>query len=209
MVRDAGALSILAKVTERTTHYLSEKVLPRNPYGVSGNSPQISALPTEDAVKVFGRFDGSREIRYLPAGFTPSKGADTMDTWKVFLSKADGAAGQLGNPIPARIIGRGVVGDTRTLCTETFLAIAPFATETEATNAVTYSRTRFFRFMVGIRKLKNMTRDTYKFVPQQDFTSGSDIDWSRTVAEIDAQLYAKYDLSAEEIAFIESMITVM
>ena len=209
VVRDAGALSILAKVTERTTRYLSEKVLPRNPYGVSGNSPQISALPTEDAVKVFGRFDGSREIRYLPAGFTPSKGADTMDTWKVFLSKADGAAGQLGNPIPARIIGRGVVGDTRTLCTETFLAIAPFATETEATNAVTYSRTRFFRFMVGIRKLKNMTRDTYKFVPQQDFTSGSDIDWSRTVAEIDAQLYAKYSLSAEEIAFIESMITVM
>lgn len=63
--------------------------------------------------------------------------------------------------------------------------------------------------MVGIRKLKNMTRDTYKFVPQQDFTSGSDIDWNRPVAEIDAQLYAKYDLSAEEIAFIESMITVM
>ena len=63
--------------------------------------------------------------------------------------------------------------------------------------------------MVGIRKLKNMTRDTYKFVPIQNFSVSSDIDWNRSVTEIDAQLYAKYDLSDEEIAFIESMIKPM
>lgn len=128
---------------------------------------------------------------------------------EVFISKADGAAGQLGNPIPARIIGYGVVGDTSTICSETFLAIAPFSSENEAKNVVTYCRTKFFRFMVGIRKLKNMTRDTYKFVPIQNFTDGNDIDWSRSIAEIDAQLYVKYGLSDDEITFIESMIKPM
>lgn len=63
--------------------------------------------------------------------------------------------------------------------------------------------------MVGIRKLKNMTRDTYRFVPMQNFTDGSDIDWSKSVEEIDAQLYTKYHLSDDEIAFIESMIKPM
>ena len=125
------------------------------------------------------------------------------------MSKADGAAGQLGNPIPARIIGQGVVGDTCTICTETFLAIAPFNSEIEANNVIKYCRTKFFRFMVGIRKLKNMTRDTYKFVPMQNFTESSDIDWSKSIADIDAQLYAKYNLTDEEITFIESMIKPM
>ncbi|HDQ16343.1 MAG TPA: type II restriction endonuclease [Bacteroidetes bacterium] len=63
--------------------------------------------------------------------------------------------------------------------------------------------------MVGIRKTKNMTRDTYQFVPLQDFTENSDIDWSKSISEIDKQLYAKYRLTAEEIGFIESMIKPM
>ncbi len=209
VVRDAGALSILDKVIERTKQFFSEKVLARNPFGLSNNDSKISTIGIQNGLKVFGRFDGGRDTRYLPNNFTPTKGGEIVGTWKVFLSKADGAAGQLGNPIPARIIGQGVVGDVSTICTETFLAIAPFSTEDEANNVVVYCRTKFFRFMVGIRKLKNMTRDTYKFVPMQDFTEGSDIDWSKSVAEIDAQLYAKYDLSDEEIAFIESMIKPM
>ena len=162
-----------------------------------------------NGIKVFGRFDGGRDIRFLPSGFVLSKGTDILRTWKVFLSKADGAAGQLGNPIPARIIGQGVVGDTNTICSETFLAIAPFSTEKEVINVVIYCRTKFFRFMVGIRKLKNMTRDTYKFVPMQNFSSNSDIDWDRSIEDIDVQLYKKYNLSEKEIAFIESMIKPM
>ena len=69
--------------------------------------------------------------------------------------------------------------------------------------------TKFLRFMVGIRKLKNMTRDTYQFVPLQDFTENSDIDWSKSIPEIDAQLYQKYGLTKDEIDFIESMIKPM
>ena len=91
------------------------------------------------------------------------------------------------------------MGDTRTICTETFLTVAPFKNKDEAENAISYTKTKFFRFMVGIRKLKNMTRDTYLFVPLQDFTRP----WT------DADLYAKYHLTDEEIQFIESMIKPM
>lgn len=206
VVRDAGALSILAKVIERTKTYFSDKVLARNPFGVTNDDPTISTIPYEKGLKLFGRFEGGRDIRYLPSSFDLSKGDELLGSWKVFISKADGAAGQLGNPIPARIIGPAVVGDPKTICTETFLAIAPFDSEAEAQNVVTYCKTKFLRFMVGIRKLKNMTRDTYKFVPMQNFTNGGDIEWNSSIENIDAQLYVKYRLTDEEIEFIESMI---
>ena len=51
--------------------------------------------------------------------------------------------------------------------------------------------------------------DTWAYVPLQDFTAQSDIDWSRSVSEIDAQLYAKYGLSEDEIRFIEEKVTPM
>ena len=132
-----------------------------------------------------------------------------LGKWKVFVSKADGAAGQLGNPIPARIIGKTVLGEPQTICTETFLAIGPFETEREAINVSKYAETKFFRVLVGARKLKNMTQDTYSFVPLQDFSPLSDIDWRRSIPEIDQQLYAKYHLTEDEISFIESMIKSM
>ena len=111
--------------------------------------------------------------------------------------------------ILAKIIGKAVIGDKETICTETFLAIGPFSSKQECINIVKYAETKFFRIMVGIRKNKNMTRDTYKFVPLQDFTSQSDIDWSVSIPEIDEQLYQKYGLSDDEIAFIEKMIKPM
>ena len=95
------------------------------------------------------------------------------------------------------------------ICTETFLAIGPLDNEIIAKNVCTYMKSKFFRIIVGIRKNKNMTRDTYAFVPLQDFTEHSDIDWSKSVEEIDQQLYKKYNLTDEEITFIESMIKPM
>ena len=56
---------------------------------------------------------------------------------------------------------------------------------------------------------QDATSKTYKFVPLQNFKSDSDIDWTKTIQEIDSQLYAKYGLTDEEIEFIESMIKAM
>ena len=82
----------------------------------------------------------------------------------------------LQNPVPAKIIGKAELGLPNMLCSETFLAIGPFESEDEAKSVIKYTQTKFFRILVGARKLKNMTSGTYKFVPLQDFTNNSDID---------------------------------
>ena len=85
------------------------------------------------------------------------------------------------------------------LAQKLFLRIGPFAGEQTASNVKTYMETKFFRALVGARKNKNMTQSTYSFVPMQDFSKP----WT------DEELYQKYDLSQEEIDFIESMIKPM
>ena len=204
VIRDAGALSILAKVKSSNGNF-SALVSPRNLFKID-----VSCLKSDYApsyYKVFGRFDGIRGLKFLKSYETKDERAKKfLGKWKVFVSKADGAAGQLGNPVPARIIGKTVLGDPMTICTETFLAIGPFINENEANNVSKYTETKFFRFLVGTRKLKNMTQDTYSFVPLQDFTETSDIDWNKAISVIDQQLYTKYHLTNEEITFIEKMI---
>ena len=209
VVRDAGLLNILDKVLALKEQSFADYVLPRNPFGVFEYESYLVNQNKSYSFKLFGRFDNVRTTIFLNDDFVVNKNEEFARHWKVFVSKADGAAGQIGNPIPAKIIGKAVIGDKETICTETFLAIGPFSSKQQCQNVVKYAETKFFRIMVGIRKNKNMTRDTYKFVPLQDFTSNSDIDWSVSIPEIDAQLYEKYGLSDDEIAFIEKMIKPM
>ena len=90
------------------------------------------------------------------------------------------------------------------------LSSSPRNRKEEAENAIKYIQSRFFRYLVSIRKrTQHTSRDVFQFVPLQNFTAHSDIDWSKSVADIDKQLYAKYNLSADEIKFIESMIKPM
>ena len=207
VIREAGVLSILAKAKSAEEDF-STLVSPRNLFKIDASDLEADCKLLH--YKVFGRFNGTRGYRYIKSYRTMDKRAQRfLGKWKVFVSKADGAAGQLGNPIPARIIGKTVLGEPQTICTETFLAIGPFETEREAINVSKYAETKFFRVLVGARKLKNMTQDTYSFVPLQDFSPLSDIDWRRSIPEIDQQLYAKYHLTEDEISFIESMIKSM
>lgn len=124
---------------------------------------------------------------------------DLAKKWKLFVSKADGAAGQIGNPIPARIMGKAEIGEPNTVCSETYLVVGPFNDEKETLNVQKYMKTKFFRFMVGIRKTKNMPRETYKFVPIVDFNEA----WT------DKKLYKYFNLSDEQINYIEKMIEEM
>ncbi len=209
VIRDANSLNIIEKVNDFRDDSFGTKVLSRNPFGISEFANYVEQKEFVNGWKLFGRFDNVRTVIRLKNNFHVEKNKDIASGWKVFVSKADGAAGQIGNPVPARIIGKMEIGDPYTICTETFLAIGSFASKEECENVIKYALSKFFRFMVGIRKNKNMTRDTYKFVPLQDFTADSDIDWSRSVREIDQQLYMKYDLTPDEIDFIERMIKPM
>ena len=90
------------------------------------------------------------------------------------------------------------------------MSMGNFADEAEATNCLSYVKTRFVRALLGVLKTtQDITPAKWKYVPLQDFTSASDIDWSQSVADIDKQLYKKYGLSDEEIDFIEKNVKEM
>ena len=73
-----------------------------------------------------------------------------------------------------------------------------------------YVKSKFARTLLGILKItQHVTPEKWKYVPQQDFTSTSDIDWSKSIAEIDRQLYKKYGLTPDEIKFIETHVKEM
>lgn len=100
-----------------------------------------------------------------------------------------------------------IIGEQNSLCTETFLLIGPFDTEIEQKNCYKYICTNFLRHYCFFgRGTMQVSQDVFRFVPLQNFTSTSDIDWNKSITEIDNQLYAKYQLANEEIAFIKSLI---
>ena len=94
--------------------------------------------------------------------------------------------------------------------THTFLGIGGFRTREEAENLNKYIKTRSARTLLGILKVtQDMNADKWKYVPLQDFTPNSDINWSASIHDIDQQLYKKYGLSQQEIDFIESHVKEM
>ena len=94
--------------------------------------------------------------------------------------------------------------------TETYIILGTFNEERIALNYASYIKTKFVRFLVLLTlSSMHITNVSFQFVPLQDFTSTSDIDWSQSISDIDRQLYLKYGLSDEEIAFIEKMIKPM
>lgn len=157
---------------------------------------------------IYGRQNNERTTKYIKAEYIISP--DNIDYYKVFIAGADGAAGTIGKPVPARICGLPTIGEKRVGSTESFLSIGRFSTKSEAEYALSYIKSKFSRFMLGILKATQaVTPDKWKYVPLQDFTSSSDIDWTKSISEIDKQLYKKYRLSAEEINFIETHVKEM
>lgn len=167
---------------------------------------ETSSTPFEGAVEVRCAHE---VIRYIDKSKI-TKNVDVMDHFKIFTSKGNGAAGTLVVNSANYIIGKAYVGKPNSVCTDSLIPIGCFNTEEEAINLQTYMKTKFLRYLVGVMKSsRNIYQVVYEFVPVQDFTSASDIDWTKNVTEIDKQLYAKYKLSKEEIELIEKIIKPM
>lgn len=161
-----------------------------------------------DYVRIYGNLNGKRTYRWLRRDYV--KPVENLDKFKVFISKADGAAGQIGKPVPARIIGRPVVVEPGVGCTETYIAIGGQNAIEEACAIAKYVQTRFLRTMIGVLKVtQNYAQPTWRYVPLQDFTAASDIDWAKSIPEIDVKLYNKYGLTQTEREFIESHVCPM
>ncbi|MBR5963521.1 MAG: Eco57I restriction-modification methylase domain-containing protein [Bacteroidaceae bacterium] len=166
------------------------------------------AKVNEDDLLVWGRENNQRATKWVKRCYIT--GPSNMDKYKVFLAGADGAAGTIGKPIPARIIGVPGLGSAFSAATESFISIGSFDTEEEAKNLIKYLKSKFARAMVSILKVTQaITPEKWKFVPLQDFTPSSDIDWSKSIEEIDEQLFDKYGLDEQERNFIRTKVKEM
>ena len=198
VIRDPNLIGILNKVSTYKESTFDSIVSTRNPFGIMDNVDNILST-NHTNLRILCRRNSKREVLPVRNSYAIVKGKEYVGKYKLFVSKADGAAGQIGNPIPARIIGKAEMGEKDMICSETFLVVGPFETKDIAIRVSSYMQTKFFRILVGIRKNKNMTHKTYSYVPLQDFSKP----WT------DEELYKKYGLTDEEIAFIESMIRPM
>ena len=170
------------------------------------NLPEIFVESEQEidgkAVQIMGRVKGNREIRWIKAEYLQP--CEYLDYYNVFVPEANGT-GAIGEVLSTPVIGVPVIGHT-----DTFLSIGKFASAQEASACLKYVKSKFARCLLGtLKATQHNPKDTWANVPMQDFTEKSDIDWSKSVDEIDAQLYKKYNLSDEEIDFIDTMIKPM
>ena len=201
-------VSIIRKIQSIGYTPLNTITSGRDAFGIVGKNIENRSKPEpfENSVAVLCAYE---QIRYISRSLI-SKGLDFLESYKVFTSKGNGGAGLLTDGKPVAIIGKSFVGVPNMACTDSLIPFGKFKSKLEAKNLQKYMASKFLRFCVGILKVsQNLYQNVYGFVPLQDFTANSDIDWSQSVADIDRQLYAKYGLTAEEIDFIESMIKPM
>lgn len=157
---------------------------------------------SHEYVQFLGLVKGKRVYRWMRRDYF--KDVPSFSKYKVFLPAANGS-GALGEVLSTPLIGAPLIG-----ATETFITIGSFDNQTESENLLKYIKTKFARSMLGVLKItQHNSADKWEYVPLQDFTSNSDIDWSKPIPEIDQQLYKKYNLSSEEIDFIEAHVKEM
>lgn len=225
-IRDNRLIGILTQVRTLNESTFDLIASPAKLYGLRGDAikssakyglPPMSEKPIAGGYTLLGLDSGLKRIyRYLPKGY-PFTHADGLNKYKIFISESYGTGEKIGEipPLP-------VLASPGMLCTETFIQIGPFDTKVEMENCAKYMKTKLFRVLVGMRKqTQHATRTVYSFVPLQDFTvptqnftnqvqdipnNPSDIDWTLPVADIDRQLYAKYYLTPDQIAFIETTV---
>ena len=191
LIRFNEAIPILRKVQSIKEASFSSLVSPQTPFGIISSFKDYKNESFSSSIKIyFAKGYGYTDVGYI------SKNEELSNAHKIYITKSYGA----GEGFPHQILNRPFIGDYHSCCTQTYLVIGPFDKEKESINALQYIKTKFFRFMVMLKKnTQDAMRGVYEFVPIQDFTE----EWS------DEKLYAKYGLTEEEIAFIESMIRPM
>lgn len=155
-------------------------------------------------VAVAGLYKLQLMTKYIRADYIYNVSHRNIDKYKVFVSQVTGR-GDFGETI-----SRVFVAYPHMIHTETFMSIGAFDDLASAQAAVKYIKTKFARTMLDILKItSSCARNKWRWVPIQDFTKQSDIDWDTSIAEIDQQLYRKYGLTDNEIEFIESNVKPM
>ena len=197
-IRYNRSVSILRKVQSRTERSFSEMVSPQTPFGLVTSYKGSPKRVNKSDIKMY--ISGNEKEFKGGCAFAPlskvTKGAEMIPWHKVYIGEAYGG----GMAFPHSILSKPFYGEPNTICNQSYLVLGPFAKQQVCENVISYIKTKFFRFMVLQKKnAQHAMRGVYQFVPMQDFSKP----WT------DAELYAKYKLTKDEIAFIESMIKPM
>ena len=198
LVRDSRAIPILKKVQGTTFSPMSGLIGSVRPFGdeLRSNFKKFEKTQSKSAsLKIYMNEGSTRQAYFVDRKYVTNN-ENLIDKWKVFLPTSYGA----GEGVPHQVLGQPILGEPGSVCTETYLVIGPFSTESEAKIALNYLKTRFVRFLVSIRKpAQHNVPSTFNWVPIQDWTMNID----------DASMKAKYHISNSESIFIESMVREM
>lgn len=201
-IRHAEAISIVDKVKLKSSDFFDSFVCTHKPFGLR---TYVTPMQTGSLILKYNKGKGSFEDSAI------SIGREMIPQWKNIISRLTAEhAGQTDNEGRKKILSSLDILAPNEICTETYMVIGHFDSELECKNMDKYARTLLFRFLVSLlASTQQLSKEKFSLVPLQDFTANSDIDWSKNVADIDRQLYEKYGLTDDEIAFIESMIKPM
>jgi site-specific DNA-methyltransferase (adenine-specific) len=193
-VRDIRALKILRKVLKAGETSITDILSVDKEFGWTSNFTGFHDKEKSNDVELHYNRKGKRLVGYIDRNEV-TKSPHLIDKWKVMVPQAYGERGAR----PAMVLGPSFIARSPSVCTQTFLFFF-VDLKKEAISLQSYMRTRFFRFLISLRKItQHATRSTYTWVPQQKW----DREWT------DETLYKKYDLSEDDIAFIESRIRPM
>lgn len=194
LVRDSRALEILRKVREHQEPSIVELLSADKEFGLTSNYSEYKAKPFPSAIPLFAYQNAQRLVGWVSRKQIP-KSCELIDSWKVLIP----AAGFESQILPTLVLSSIRRAPNPSACTQTYLFL-PAASEREADHIESYVRTRFFRFLVWLRKVsQHATRSTYTWVPVQA--------WDR--AWTDQALYKKYQIEPHQVEFIESIIRPM
>lgn len=201
-IRHSEAVKIVESVKSKSDKFFDEIVSTQKPFGLR---TYVVPMASGDITLKYNKGKGPYDSSLIEIG------RSMIPQWKIIISCLTAEhAGQTDKEGRKKIVSSLDMLEPNEICTETYMVVGSYDTEYEAKNLSLYLRTRFTRFLIAqLAATQHLSKEKFALVPNQDFTENSDIDWSKSVEEIDAQLYAKYNLSDEEKAFIESMIKPM
>lgn len=190
-VRFNEALPILDKVLNSSDKFVDTIIQSRKPFGLPTNFTNFSEKKTAKSVSLYT----NSGVHYVERNQI-TMNHNWIDKWKVLTSKGYNG----GDNYPHQIIGKPIVAGPNTACTETYIVCGIWETEQEATNFSRYMKTKFFRFLVHLRKnTQDVTQTRFKFVPMLDMKT----EWT------DQKLFKKFNIDGDEQQFISSLIREM
>ncbi|MST84649.1 Eco57I restriction-modification methylase domain-containing protein [Hallella mizrahii] len=213
VVRDAQRGPIISKVVSNSQS-LATIISKTKPFGIRKdlfNKPERypdanpSNAPYNNSVLIWGvkgiKGGAKRKYAYVNKSII-NKNVEWIDMYKLFFTTSYSTN--------ASVPPEDIESLPGSACTETFIVIGPFSSEEEMKHCHTYLHTKFTRALIYFgHGTMQVTAKVFQFVPLQNFTAISDIDWTQSIADIDKQLYKKYHLSEDEINFIENTVKPM